>query len=94
MEANGSESVKMNWGKPVTKCPIKNYAISYTGNVLWDENQEEHLGNLVVGGGANETVVDELKAYTEYKFCIVAQNSEGNGTEFTCTDVTTLEGGK
>ena len=35
-----------------------------------------------------------LTPYTEYSFCIVAQNSEGNGTESTCTDVTTLEGGK
>ena len=93
-EALDSEQIKLTWNKPDTKCGIDRYFISYTGKVLWDNDRLEEEKSTEAANETTEITVGGLTPYTEYSFCIVAQNSEGNGTESTCTDVTTLEGGK
>ena len=85
-----SDSVTLKWTPPSTSCLISQYFVSYSGSVLW--NDERDKGSIQNEGDVTETVVKGLTPYTNYTFCVVANNGMGNGTEECARDVITLEG--
>ena len=85
-----SESVTLNWTRPATNCPISQYFVSHSGSVLWNNGTDEK--SLTVEGDITEKNITGLTPYTNYTFCVVANNDVGNGTEECVEDIVTLEG--
>ena len=85
-----SDSVTLPWIRPDTNCPISQYFVSYSGSVLW--NDETYEKSAKADGTATEYKATGLTPYTNYFFCVVANNEKGNGTEKCVEDIVTLEG--
>ena len=61
--------------------------------MLWNGNKEEN--SEAIEGDVIKTEVTGLTPYTNYTFCVVANNDMGNGTDNLCLDdIVTLEGGE
>ena len=58
--------------------------------MLWKD--EKVKGNFRIEGFVTETVIKGLTPYTNYTFCVVANNAMGNGTEECVGGVVTLQG--
>ena len=58
--------------------------------MLWKDGKDK--GSIRVEGDVTETPVRGLTPYTNYTFCVVANNAMGNATEEYLQDVVTLEG--
>ena len=89
-DSPASDSVTLNWTRPATNCLISQYFVSYSGYVLWKDEKDE--GSIRIEGDVTETAVRDLTPYTNYTFCVVANNDMGNGTEECLRGVVTLEG--
>ena len=85
-----SDSVTLTWTRPATNCPISQYFVSYLGSVLW--NDEEDQNSVTVDGTTAEYKATGLTPYTNYSFCVVANNDMRNGTAECVEDIVTLEG--
>ena len=70
----------LTWTQPDTSCPITQYFVSYSGSVLWEDERTDD-GSETVAGDLNETEVTGLTPYTNYTFCVLANNEKGNGPE-------------
>ena len=90
-ESVTSDSVTLTWNLPASYCKIVNSFLSYSGSVLWKE-EVDSMSYQLDYGLITETVVKNLTPYTNYTFCVVANNDMGNGTEECLQDVVTLEG--
>ena len=84
------DSVTLKWTRPATNCQISQYFVSYSGSVLWKDKKVK--GSIRIEGDVTETVIKGLTPYTNYTFCVVANNDMGNATEECLQDVVTLEG--
>ena len=58
--------------------------------MLWNNEIDE--GSIRIEGDVTETVVKGLTPYTNYTFCVVANNAMGNEPEECVRGVVTLEG--
>ena len=58
--------------------------------MLWKDEKDE--GSFRIERDVTETVVKDLTPYTNYTFCVVANNAMGNATEECARGVVTLEG--
>ena len=58
--------------------------------MLWKDEKDE--GSIRIEGDVTETAVRDLTPYTNYTFCVVANNAMGNATEECVRGVVTLEG--
>ena len=87
-----SDSVTLTWTRSDTNCPILQYFVSYSGSVLW--NDEEDQNSVTVDGTTAEYKATGLTPYTNYSFCVVANNDMRNGTAVCVEDIVTLEGSK
>ena len=89
-DSPASDSVILKWTRPATNCQISQYFISYSGSVLWKDEKDE--GSIRIEGDVTETAVKGLTPYTNYTFCVVANNAMGNATEECVRGVVTMEG--
>ena len=87
-----SDNVTLKWTRPATNCTItiSQYFVSYSGSVLWKDDKDE--GSIRIEGNVTETVVKGLIPYTNYTFCVLANNAMGNTTEECVRGVVTLKG--
>ena len=85
-----SDSVTLKWTRPATNCLTSQYFVSYSGSVLWKDEKDE--GSIRIEGDVTETEVKGLTPYTNYTFCVVANNAMGNATEECVRGVVTLQG--
>ena len=58
--------------------------------MLWKDKKVK--GSIRIEGDVTETAVRGLTPYTNYTFCVVANNAMGNATEECVGGVVTLEG--